>query len=66
LRRGFEASHDNYSLGVISAKSRMNAIKLIHSIDELRLNRRVLRLKWPERRDQHERYQSGMKLFRCH
>jgi hypothetical protein len=28
LRRGFEATRDNYSLGVISAKSRMNAIKL--------------------------------------
>jgi hypothetical protein len=47
LRRGFEASRDNYSLDAISAKSRMNAIKLIHSTDELRLNRRVLRLKWP-------------------
>jgi len=56
LRRGFEASRDNYSLGVISAKAGMNAIKLIHSIDELRLNGRVLSLKWPTGREQYERY----------
>lgn len=42
LRCGFEASRNYHSLGVISAKTGMSAKKLIHSVDELRLNRRVL------------------------